>query len=402
MILTINCGSSSLKYQLFDADLERVVAKGLVSRIGGAVGRIDHTAGAERSGDDLPIPDHHAAFAAVIERIERSIGRDGVAGVTGVGHRVVHGGDAFSTSVVIDEAVIERIESFVPLAPLHNPANLTGIREARRVFPAATHVAVFDTAFHQTMPQAAHVYPLPWYLYEEHAVRRYGFHGTSCRFVAARAAEFLRRPLDTLKLVVCHLGNGVTIDAVDRGRSIDTSLGFGTLSGVMMGTRSGDFDPLLVVHLVRALGLTIDEVDRMIHKESGLAGIGGVGNDMREVIAGMTAGDPRCRLAFEMFCYMVRKYVGAYAAAMEGIDGLVFTAGIGENCVEVRAEVCRRLGFLGIRLDETANAGLRGRTGSIGLPGAATAALVVPTDEERMIAIDTRDLMNPHEKDRSA
>jgi acetate kinase len=390
MILVLNCGSSSLKYQLFDDALERVVAKGLASRIGEAMGRIEHGDGDTKSADDVAMPDHRAAFAVLIERLRPAIGGGTV---TGVGHRVVHGGDAFSASVVIDDSVIDRIGSFVPLAPLHNPANLTGIVEARRVFPQATHVAVFDTAFHQTMPQAAHVYALPWSLYETHGIRRYGFHGTSCRFVAARAAEFLGRPLAETKLVVCHLGNGVTIDAVDGGRSIDTSLGFGTVSGVMMGTRSGDFDPLLILHLARTLGLDLAAIDRMIHKESGLFGVSGVGNDMREVIAGMNAGNPRCRLAFEMFCYHVRKYVGAYAAAMAGIDAVVFTAGIGENSAEVRAEVCRGLGFLGVRLDAAANAATRGRIASIGAAGSATAALVVPTDEERMIAIDTRELM---------
>jgi acetate kinase len=391
MILVLNCGSSSLKYQLFDDALERVVAKGLASRIGEATGRIEHTNGDAKSADDVVMPDHRAAFAAMIARLTPAIGSSVV---TGVGHRVVHGGDAFSASVVIDESVIARIGSFVPLAPLHNPANITGIVEARRVFPAATHVAVFDTAFHQTMPQAAHVYGLPWSLYETHGIRRYGFHGTSCRFVAARAAAFLGRPLAETKLVVCHLGNGVTIDAVDGGRSIDTSLGFGTISGVTMGTRSGDFDPILILHLARSLGMELAAIDRMIHKESGLLGVSGVGNDMREVIAGMNAGNPRCRLAFEMFCYQVRKYVGAYAAAMGGIDAVVFTAGIGENSAEVRAEICRGLEFLGIRPDEAANAATRGRIGSIGRADATTAALVVPTDEERMIAIDTRELMS--------
>ncbi len=289
--------------------------------------------------------------------------------------------------------MLARIEDFVALAPLHNPANIVGIREGRAAFPNAVHVAVFDTAFHQTMPPAAHVYPLPWDLYEKHGIRRYGFHGTSCRWVAARAAEMLGRPIAETRLVICHLGNGVTIDAVEGGRSVDTSLGFGTISGVMMGSRSGDFDPFLIFHLHRTLGLDFDALERMIHKESGLLGISGKANDMREIVAGRAAGDARCALAFDMFCHMVRKYIGSYAAVMGGLDAVVFTAGIGENSAEVRAAVCEKLGFLGIVIDETANAATRGRAASIGVAGSPTAVLVVPTDEERMIAVDTRDLI---------
>ncbi|NLH82800.1 MAG: acetate kinase [Phyllobacteriaceae bacterium] len=393
MILTLNCGSSSLKYQLFDGCAERVLAKGLVSRIGETRGRIEHRAGAFAETRDLAIPDHAAAVTLLLEMLGHAASGFDLAAIDGVGHRVVHGGDAFCESVTIDEGVIAEIEAWVPFAPLHNPANLIGIREAMAVFPNATHTAVFDTAFHQTMPPEAYVYPLPWELYARNGIRRFGFHGTSCRWVAGEAATLLGRPLDELKLIVCHLGNGCTIDAIEYGRSIDPSLGFGTVSGVMMGTRSGDFDPVLILHLARSLGMDLDAIDRLIHKQSGLVGIAGVGNDMRDVIEGMEAGNPRCRLAFAMFCRMVRKYVGAYAAVMDGVDAVVFTAGIGENCARVRAEICRGLSHLGLALDERANEEPSAAARSIGRAGAAVAALVVPTDEERMIALDTSALM---------
>ena len=393
MILTLNCGSSSLKYQLFDREAEQRLAKGMVSRIGEPMGRIEHQAGDFTASEDAPVADHGAAVRIMLERLSHPASGFDLAGIDGVGHRVVHGGDVFSQSVAIDEGVIAEISRFAPFAPLHNPANILGIRVAMAAIPNAIHVAVFDTAFHQTMAPEAYIYPLPWDLYARHGVRRFGFHGTSCRWVATQAAATLGRPLKDLKLVVCHLGNGVTIDAVESGRSVDTSIGFGTLSGVMMGTRSGDFDPFVILHMARALGLDLNEIDRILHKESGLIGISGVGNDMRDIVDGMAAGNPRCRLAFDMFCRMTRKYVGAYAAVMDGLDAVVFTAGIGENSAEVRAAVCAGLSHLGVRLDAQANARRVASARSISAEGSTTAALVVPTDEERMMALDTLALL---------
>lgn len=391
MILTINCGSSTIKFQLFTSDVREVVAKGIVSRIGEPGSYVEHEARGRRVRQERPIPSHHEAFETAIEFLLHP-GHGAMRSITeieAVGHRAVHGGDFFVESTLITDEVVEKLETLVPLAPLHNPPNLIGIREARSLLPDVPHVAAFDTSFHQTMPPEAYVYPLPYEYYSKHRIRRYGFHGTSCRYVSRRAAEILGRALSGMKIVVCHLGNGVTMTAVKEGRSVDTSIGFATFSGVMMGTRSGDIDPGLIFYLHRRLGMSPEAVEHVLYKESGLLGVSGVSNDMRVITEKAREGNDRCRLAMEMFAYMVRKYIGAYAAAMGGIDTLVFTAGIGENSPPIRERICAELGFLGIALDPAANDLATATEKVISRPGARTAVLVVPTNEERMIALDT-------------
>ncbi len=393
MILTINSGSSSLKYRLYTPDLSRVLASGLIARIG----ERDHLASLRYKGgrteirEDAAIADHKAAFARMIQNLTHpDWGVIPTAGaITAVGHRAVHGGEHFVDSVLVTDAVLDRLEDCAVLAPLHNPANIAGIREARRLLPSTPQVVAFDTAFHQTMPPQAHVFALPYHLYTDHGIRRYGFHGLSCRHVSDRAAEVLGRPLEDLRMVICHLGNGVTIDAVQGGWSVDTSIGFGTFSGVMMGTRSGDVDPAVIFHLARELGMDLEEIERMCFRDSGLQGISGVGNDMRDILAREKEGNARCALAAGMFVLEVRKFIGAYAAAMGGLDSLVFTAGIGENCPDIRARICADLGFLGLSIDAPANTATVGHEGSIAADGSAVSVLVIPTDEERVIARDT-------------
>jgi acetate kinase len=290
---------------------------------------------------------------------------------------------------LITEEVIRRIRECIPLAPLHNPANLAGIMDAKKLLPNVPHVAVFDTAFHQTMPQEAYMYAVPREFYERYRVRKYGFHGTSCRYVSRRAAEILGETPDQLKVIVCHLGNGVTLNAVREGKSVDTSMGLTPLEGLIMGTRCGDIDPGVIFFLQRRAGLSVDQVDEVLNKKSGLLGISGVSNDMREVMEGAERGNERCKLALEMYAYRVRKYIGAYAAAMGGIDALVFTAGIGENSPLMRSMICRNLNFLGIKLDEEVNSETIRKEKVISSTESEVRVLVIPTDEERIIALDT-------------
>jgi acetate kinase len=391
MILTINCGSSTIKYQLYTSDVQQVVAKGIVSRIGESGSYVDHQVQERKVRHELPVPNHHTAFEVAIQYLlhpQHGAIHD-INQIEAVGHRAVHGADIFIESTLINDEVIAKLEECTPLAPLHNPPNLVGIREGRTLLPKVPHVAVFDTAFHQTMPPRAYIYALPYSYYVEHRIRKYGFHGTSCRYVSQRTAKILGRPIDKLKQVICHLGNGVTMTAVQAGRSIDTSIGFATFSGIMMGTRSGDIDPGLIFHLHRQIGMSPDAIEQVLYKESGLLGVSGVSNDMRTILEHAAAGNPRCQLAVEIFTYMTKKYVGAYAAAMGGIDALVFTAGIGENSPVVREMVCEGLAFLGIELDRKRNAEAMGKESVISKPAGHTAVLVVPTDEERMIALDT-------------
>jgi acetate kinase len=341
------------------------------------------------------VPNHHAAFEIAIQYLlhPKYGAIEDINDIQAVGHRAVHGADLFVEATFITEDVIMKLEECTPLAPLHNPANLIGIREGRALLPKVPHVAVFDTSFHQTMPPKAYVYALPYDYFAKHKIRKYGFHGTSCRYVSQRAAEILARPLEELDMVICHLGNGVTMTAVQGGRSVDTSIGFATFSGVMMGTRSGDIDPGLTFYLHRQLGLSLEEIERVYYKASGLLGISGVSNDMRVVVQQAALGNQRCQLAIEMFVYMIKKYIGAYAAAMGGISALVFTAGIGENSEVIRAMVCDGLEFLGIQLDTHRNAQANGKGMVISKPAASAVVLVVPTDEEKMIALDTMRLM---------
>ena len=390
-ILVINCGSSSIKYQLCQADTDQVYAKGMISRIGEEFSRIDHQAGTATIQEEVPGLSYSQGFREIIENlVHEKVGViTDTSEISAVGHRAVHGGATFIKSTIITEDVIKQIEECIPLAPLHNPANLIGIREAMKLFPRIPHVAVFDTAFHQTMPPKAYFYALPHEYYSTHKIRRYGFHGTSCRYVILRTADLSRQTVEKMKAIICHLGNGITIDAVDHGKSIDTSLGFTPMPGVMMGTRCGDIDPGVLLYMGKQLGLSLDDIDQILNRESGLLGISGVSSDMRRIADGAGKGNRRCELAIEMFAYQAKKYIGAYAAALGGIDTLVFTAGIGENSPEVRAAICNGLEFLGIRLDTAKNNETFAKEELISSPDSIVKVLVIPANEERMIALDT-------------
>lgn len=390
-VLVLNCGSSSIKYQLRDTAGDSVEAAGLVSRIGEDGSTIDTQTGETIRSREVLVPDHGRGLELIVESLldpDTGVLND-LSEVAAVGHRVVHGGSYFSTSALVTPEVIEKIEQCAHLAPLHNPPILLGIRESLRILPDIPQVAVFDTAFHATIPAKAHVYALPYRFYTDSHVRRYGFHGISFASVTQQADRFLGGRLSGLKAIVAHLGNGASITAVDRGQSVDTSMGLTPLEGLVMGTRPGDLDPGVVLFLLRDLGLSPDEVDDILNKESGLLGLSGVSNDMRDVEAAASEGDARCRLALEVYAYRIKKYIGAFAAAMGGVDVLVFTAGVGENDHQMRASVCEGLAFLGIELDQAVNAATRGIERDISAPGSAVRVLVIPTDEEKLIADQT-------------
>ncbi len=390
-ILVINAGSSSLKYQLLDSSTGDVLAKGLCERIG-IDGHLKHTPGngKEVFNRDVAMPTHAEAIEKVLELLV-SADHGVIASakeIDAVGHRVVHGGEKFASSVMIDEQVMDAIRECIPLAPLHNPANIIGIEACKKVMPGVPMVAVFDTACHQTMPPKAYIYPLPYEYYEQDKVRRYGFHGTSHRFVTQEAAKLLDKPIEELKLISCHLGNGSSVAAVDGGRSVDTSMGFTPLAGVAMGTRCGDLDPAILEYLMNKHGFDMAEMQNVLNKKSGVQGISGVSSDFRDLDATAAEGNPRSRLALDVFCYGVSKYIGAYAAAMGGVDAVIFTAGVGENGPETRALICEKLGFMGIALDQEANLA-RGKLVDASAPGAKVKTLIIPTNEELMIAMDT-------------
>jgi acetate kinase len=390
-VLTLNCGSSSIKYQLRDMVAGGIMAAGLVSRIGEEESRIETTGGKSGRVLEIDIPDHGRGLELIVEwLLDAECGAlSDISEVAAVGHRVVHGGDLFTTSTLLDAEAMGKIEALAHLAPLHNPPILRTIRGAMRLLPRTPQVAVFDTAFHANMPARAYTYALPYRLYTENAVRRYGFHGISVASVAARTDRLLGGRLAESKVIIAHLGNGASITAVDGGVSVDTSMGLTPIEGLVMGTRPGDVDPGVVLFLMRDLGLSVEEVDHLLNKESGLEGLSGVSNDMREVEAGAAAGDERCRLALDVYAYRVKKYVGAYAAAMGGLDVLVFTAGVGERDPAMRAAICADMEFLGVKLDQGANDGARGTEREIGASGAPVRVLVVPTDEEGFIAEQT-------------
>lgn len=393
-ILVINCGSSSLKYQLFDMDHESVLAKGLVERIGIDGSQIKHTkTGLETLVKQTPIPDHKVAIKLVLDTLQGS--SHGVLTsldeLSAVGHRIVHGGEDFASSVKIDAKVLEAVKRCVPLAPLHNPANIMGIEAVLEALPNVPQVGVFDTAFHQTMSQHAFMYGVPYGYYEKYKVRRYGFHGTSHYFVSRRAAEMVGQPIEKLKIITCHLGNGSSITAVNGGKSVDTSMGFTPLAGVLMGTRSGDVDPALLPFIAKTEKMGMDEIDMLLNKKSGLLGISGTSSDLRDVEVAALKGDKRAQLAVNMLNYDIKKFVGAYAAAMGGVDVLVFTAGVGENSGPTRAAVCEGLEFLGIRIDLEKN-DVRGKEADISAADSRVRVLVIPTNEELMIARDTKRL----------
>ena len=394
-VLVINCGSSSLKYQLFDMNTEGVLAKGLVERIGIDGSLIKHTkTGMDAVVKETPIPDHKVGIQLVIEALlDKGHGvLSSLNELSAVGHRVVHGGEKFASSVKLDAHVMEAIKECIPLAPLHNPANVMGIEAVAEVLPSVPQVGVFDTAFHQTMPECAYIYGVPYGYYEKYKVRRYGFHGTSHYYVSRRAAEILGKPVERLKIVTCHLGNGSSITAVQGGRSIDTSMGFTPLAGVLMGTRCGDVDPALITFIAQTEKLDVKEVDALLNKKSGLLGVSGLSSDLRDIEEAAARGEARSKLAIAVLTYGIRKYIGAYAAAMGGIDALVFTAGVGENSILVRSRVCEGLEFLGVSIDQEKNK-VRGKEADIGAADSKVKVLVIPTNEELVIARDTKRLV---------
>lgn len=379
-VLVINCGSSSLKYQLLNMDNEELLDKGLCERIG-----ID---GVLKRGDEvkeIPMPDHDAAVKVVMDALA---GKE----IHAVGHRVVHGGESFSDSVVVTDEVEKAIDDCCELAPLHNPPNLVGIRACKKIMPGVPNVAVFDTAFHANMPEKAYLYAIPYELYETHKIRKYGFHGTSHKYVSMIAAEMLGKPYNQVKTITCHLGNGASIAAVDKGRCVDTSMGLTPLEGLAMGTRSGDIDPAVIPFIMQKENITAHEVVDLLNKKSGMLGVSGVSSDFRDLSAAEEKGNARAKAALDLFCYRVAQYVGSYAASMNGMDAVVFTAGVGENHTDVRRRVCNYLSFLGIEIDDDKNE-KRGQAMDISKGSAKVRALVIPTNEELVIARDTKEAL---------
>ena len=396
-VLVINCGSSSLKYQLIDMEDERVLCKGLCERIGLAGSCITHNANGGKQKATLPFPTHAEAFSAVVKMMTEGEGKviSDISEVGAVGHRVVHGGEKFKESCLISDDVIAAVEELAPLAPLHNPACVLGIRAAIKVFGAdKPNVAVFDTAFHSTMPPQAYMYALPYEYYEKYHVRRYGFHGTSHRFVSLTAAKYLGKEPQELKIVTCHLGNGSSVAAVDGGKVLDTSMGMTPLSGLIMGTRSGDMDPSIPGYIENATGMTPSEFDDVMNKKSGFLGVSGVSSDSRDVNLAAAAGDERALLTLNMLDHQLKKYIGGYAAAMGGIDCLVFCGGIGENSAETRKAVCKDMEFLGIQIDEAQNLKRGLDINDLSAEGSKVKVLAICTNEELMIARDTRDIVD--------
>ena len=384
-VLVINCGSSSLKFQLINAETEKVLAKGLCERIG-IDGRLTYQpAGGEKEKSDLAMPTHTEAIQFVIDALTNE--KTGVVKsldeIGAVGHRLVHGGEKFASSVVITDEVKKAVEECNDLAPLHNPANLIGVAACEKLMPGTPMVAVFDTAFHQTMPEKAYMYGLPYEYYEKYKVRRYGFHGTSHSFVSKRAAEVMGKSYDEVKTIVCHLGNGSSVSAVLNGKCVDTSMGLTPLEGLVMGTRSGDIDPAIMEFIAKKENLDIEGVMEVLNKKSGVFGIsGGLSSDFRDLTDAMNAGDKKAKIAMDVFSYRVAKYIGSYAAAMNGVDDIVFTAGIGENDDYVRQEVCKYLGYLGVDFDFEVNTGLRGKEAELTKEGSKVKVFVIPTNEE--------------------
>ena len=395
-VLVINAGSSSLKYQLIDMETMNVLAKGLCERIGIEGSKLTHknlVKGIEKEFEK-PMKDHSDAISMVINAL--TCPECGVIAsmseIGAVGHRVVHGSEIFADSCIIDEKVKAALRECSPLAPLHNPANIIGIEACEKLMPGVKQVAVFDTAFHQTMPKKAFMYALPYEYYTKHKIRKYGFHGTSHRFVSQEAAKMLGKPIEDLKIITCHLGNGSSVSAVDGGKCVDTSMGFTPLDGVVMGTRTGSMDPAVVTFIMEQEGMSAKEVDTLMNKKSGVFGVSGVSSDFRDLTKAAEEGNDRAALAIDMFTYSVKKLIGAYAAAMGGVDAVVFTAGVGENDAASRAAIVDGLGFLGIKIDAEANK-VRGKAVDVSAADAAVKTLVIPTNEELMIALDTQKLV---------
>ncbi|HYE80545.1 MAG TPA: acetate kinase [Clostridia bacterium] len=395
-ILVINCGSSSLKYQLIDMQNEEVIAKGLAERIGIEGSVLKHQPkDADKITIERPMPSHKEALQAVVDALlDKSYGViKSMNEITAVGHRVVHAGEKFAYSVVLNEAVMNALKECIEIAPLHNPPNIMGIEACRQIMPEVPMVGVFDTAFHQTMPKEAYIYAIPYEFYEKYKIRRYGFHGTSHKYVAERAAAMLGKPIEDLKLITCHLGNGASITAVKNGKSVETSMGFTPLEGLAMGTRSGDIDPAIVKYIAEKENISVAKVDEILNKKSGVLGMSGVSSDFRDIEEAAEKGNARAKLALDVFVHKVKKYIGAYTAVMNGVDAVIFTAGLGENSGHIRSEVCKDMSFLGIVLDEAKN-NVRGKETDLSKAGSKVKVLLVPTNEELMIARDTKMLIN--------
>ncbi len=396
-ILVINAGSSSLKYQLINMETEQVMAKGLCERIGIEGSKLNHTpAGGEKNVIEKNMKDHSDAIKMVLDALtDANYGViSDMSEIAAVGHRVVHGGETFSGSVIINDEVKKALEACVPLAPLHNPANLIGIAACEAAMPGVPQIGVFDTAFHQTMSKEAYMYAVPYELYEKHKIRRYGFHGTSHKYVSQEAAKMLGKKPEELKMITCHMGNGSSITAVDGGKSVDTSMGFTPLAGVVMGTRCGDIDPAIVKFIAEAEGMSIADVDALLNKQSGVQGISGVSSDFRDLEAAQAEGNERASLALDMFVESVRKFIGSYMVKMGGVDAIIFTAGIGENTPVMRDAITKNLEAFGIKVDAEKNEkAIRGVQMDISADDSKVKVLVVPTNEELMIAKETLELL---------
>ncbi|MDT8901233.1 acetate/propionate family kinase [Anaeroselena agilis] len=394
VILVVNCGSSSIKYQLFNMTDESVLAKGLVERIGLEGAQLTHQpAGKEKVVLTADIKNHSIGIKMVLEALTHA--EHGVLKsmqeINAIGHRVVHGAEKFADSVLITPQVMDALEECIDLAPLHNPPNILGINACAELMPKTPQVGVFDTAFHQTMPKYSFLYGLPYEAYEKYGVRRYGFHGTSHRYVSQRAGELMDEHITNLRIITCHLGNGASIAAVKHGKSVDTSMGFTPLEGLVMGTRCGEIDPAIITYLMKKEGLTPDQIDTYLNKKSGVLGLSGISSDFRDIEEAANEGNERAQLALDVFAYKVRKYIGGYVAAMGGVDAIVFTAGLGENSVSMRDKICQGLEFLGTRIDPVKN-NVRGKATEISVDGAKVKIFVIPTNEELVIARDTEQI----------
>ncbi|WP_279128339.1 acetate/propionate family kinase [Helicobacter winghamensis] len=395
-VLVINCGSSSLKYQLINTQTEEVLASGICDRIGIKGGQFSYKPkDGSKTTQNVEMPDHEVAIKLVLNALVNP--KDGILKsldeIKATGHRIVHGGEHFTESALVNDEVIRHIEECADLAPLHNPAHLLGIRACQHLMPNKPMVAVFDTAFHQTMPPHAYIYGLPYEYYEKYKIRRYGFHGTSHSYVSKRTAEFLGIPLENSKIITCHLGNGSSICAIENGKSIDTSMGLTPLEGLVMGTRSGDLDPAIIDYIAQKENLNTKEVINILNKKSGVLGISGISSDFRDLLAADEEGNLKARFAREVFAYRVAKYIGSYTAALTGVDAITFCAGVGENAKFIRGKIVSHLQFLGITLDEKANLETIGKEGIISTKDSKVKVCVIPTNEELMIARDTRALV---------
>ncbi|MCC8037094.1 MAG: acetate kinase [Bacteroidales bacterium] len=395
-ILVLNCGSSSVKYKLIDTTTHATLAEGGVEKIGLPDGFLKYkTKDGSKAITELGLVDHRGAVEAILKNLTSPLTGciSSYKEIDAVGHRVVHGGEKFNKSVLIDEAVKEQVKECYGLAPLHNPANITGIEAVEAILPDVPQVGVFDTAFHQTMPARSYMYAIPYKYYKEDGIRRYGFHGTSHRYVSQRVCDFLGVDIKDQKIITCHVGNGGSITAVDHGQSVDTSMGLTPTEGLMMGTRVGDIDPGALTYLMTKHNMTPDQLQKVLNKESGVLGVTEISSDMREIEAAVNAGNERAKLALDMYEQRILKYIGAYAAEMGGVDIIVFTGGVGENQTGVRANVCRPLAFMGVEIDEALNARTRGTETVISTPASRVKVVVIPTDEELMIARDTEEIV---------